>query len=53
MTNAEPAQPKRALVGRFTDADLAPLPETEWRTASGLEDHLSLVDEVLAGRLSH
>lgn len=52
--------PKRALVGRFTDADLAPLedapiPEFDrWeKTApphAGLQAHLSLVDEVLAGR---
>ncbi|MCP4804251.1 MAG: hypothetical protein GY913_23425 [Proteobacteria bacterium] len=43
-------RPKRALVGRFTDADLAPLPDEGWGTPSGLDEHLSLVDEVLAGR---
>jgi len=54
------AQPKRALVGRFTDADLAPLDDSplpnfdRWEKTAGprnaLSDHLSLVDEVLAGR---
>ena len=53
-------RPKRALVGRFTEADLAPLDEAPlpafdgWKKTAApqtnLSDHLSLVDEVLSGR---
>ncbi|HJN75499.1 MAG TPA: hypothetical protein QGF58_16335 [Myxococcota bacterium] len=55
-----PSAPKRALVGRFTDADLAPIDASplpgfsRWEKTpaprNALQDHLSLVDEVLCGR---